>query len=83
MAKLWSTEDLLGWDERDLLVWYSRMNHCTLNLLIRLLKRGIIPRKLINIRKLTPCVAFLFGKLRKKPLRNKGKHSGGSIRKTS
>ena len=27
MATLWSTEDLLGQDEREILVWHHRMKH--------------------------------------------------------
>ena len=49
MTKLWSTNDLLGWDERELLVWHHRMNHCYFKNLIRLSKRRIISRNLIKI----------------------------------
>ena len=51
MAKLWSNEDILGWDDRELLVWHHRINHCSLKSLIRIYKRGIIPRNLSKIRK--------------------------------
>ena len=34
MAKMWYTKDLLGYDERDILVWYHRTKHCTLNPLL-------------------------------------------------
>ena len=27
MAKMWSTKDLLGWDERELLVWHHSLKH--------------------------------------------------------
>ena len=27
MAKLWSTEDLLGWNERELVVWHHMLSH--------------------------------------------------------
>ena len=27
MVKLWSTKKLLGWDKRELLVWYHWLDH--------------------------------------------------------
>ena len=39
MAKLWSTEELLGRDNMDILVWHHRLNHCyylSLSLLYRI-----------------------------------------------
>ena len=27
MANIWSTKDLLGWDNRELLVWYNRLSY--------------------------------------------------------
>ena len=50
IAKLWSAKDLLGQDDRYLLVWYYSLNHLSFKSLIRLSKRGIIPRNLRNIR---------------------------------
>ena len=44
MAKLWSTKYLLVQDERGLLVWYHILNHCSFKSLLRLSKRGIIPK---------------------------------------
>ena len=49
MTKLWSTEDLLGQDERELLVWQHRLKHCSFRSLLRLSNRGIITRKISNI----------------------------------
>ena len=46
MAKLWSTEDLLGQYERELLVWHHRLKHCSFKYLIILSKRLIIPWKI-------------------------------------
>ena len=83
MDKLWSTEDLLGLDERELLVWNHRLNHCSLKYLLRVSKRGMIPRNLRNIRKLTACVACLFVNYHKRSWSIKGKHSGGSTRRPS
>ena len=40
MANMWSTEEMLGRDEKELLVWQHRMNHCSLKSLLRLYKRG-------------------------------------------
>ena len=74
IAKLCSTEDLLGWDEREILFWHQRPNHCSFKSLIRLSSRGVIPRKLIKIRKLPPFVACIFGKSHKRPWSTKGKH---------
>ena len=31
MDKLWSTKDLLVQDEREILVWHHRLNHCSFN----------------------------------------------------
>ena len=45
MAKLWSTEDLLGQDEREI------------QYLLRLYRRGIITKNLSKVKKLPPCVA--------------------------
>ena len=51
MDKLWYTTDLLGWDNRETLVWHHRLKHCTFNTPIRLSKRVIIPKKLTKVRK--------------------------------
>ena len=79
ISKLCLTEDLLGWYEWELLVWHHRMNHCSFKYLLILSKRGIIPNNISRVRKLPPCVAFLFGNYHKRPWRTKGKLSGGSI----
>ena len=54
MAKMCSTENLLGRDGREFLVWHHRLNHCYFKYLLRLPKRSIIPRKLSRIIKLPP-----------------------------
>ena len=56
MAKMWSYEDLLGQDKRELLVWCHRLNHCYFKPLLRISISGIIPKNLSKIRKLLPCV---------------------------
>ena len=53
MAKLWSTKDLLGRDNRDILVFHHRMKHFTLKPLQIFSKMGIITKNLIKVRKLT------------------------------
>ena len=83
IAKLWPTEDLLGRGERELLVLHHRLKNYYLKSLMRLSRREIIQRKLIKTRKLTLCVAYVFGKLHKRPWSTKVKHSCGSIRKPS
>ena len=83
MSKLWSTNDLLGWEVRDLLVWHNMLNNCSFKSLIILPKRGIIPRNIIKVIKITPRVACLFVKSHKRYWRTKGKHSGGLIGKPS
>ena len=62
MTKLWSTEELLGWDEREILVWYHSMNYCSFKYLLIISRRRIIPSKLNKIRKIPPCVTHFFGK---------------------
>ena len=57
MAKLWSAGGLLGRDKREFLVWHHRLIHCNFKPLLRLSKRGIIPRKLRRVIKIPPCVA--------------------------
>ena len=74
MAKLWSTEDLIGWDERELQFWHHRTNHCSFKYIIRISKRGVIPRNFNKIRNLPPCVACIFGKSHKSPWKTKGKY---------
>ena len=66
ISQIWSTKDLLGQDEREILLWYHRLNHCSFKSLIRLPQRGVIPKKLRNIIKLTPCVACIFTKSHKR-----------------
>ena len=82
MAKLWSTEEILGSEKRELLVWHHRLNCCSLKYLLRISKRGIIPRKISNVRP-PPCVARRFVQYHKRQWRTKGKGSDGSIRKQS
>ena len=52
MENMISTKDLWGMDEREILVWHHRLNHCSFKSLIRLPKKGIIPRKIIRVRKI-------------------------------
>ena len=77
MAKLWSTKDILGWYNMNLLVWHHKLNHCSFKSLIRLSKRGVIPRNISRIRKLPPFFAYIFLKSHKRPWSTKGKHSSG------
>ena len=49
MDKLWSTEDLLVQDKRELLVWHHRLNHCSFKSLLRISKMWIITKELRNI----------------------------------
>ena len=51
MAKLCSTEDLLGRYDREILVWHHRLNHFYFKSILILSNRGVIPRKISNIRK--------------------------------
>ena len=57
------------------------MNHLTFKSIIRLSKRGIIPRNIREFRPPPSCVAWLFGKYHTRPCRTKGKQPGGYIRK--
>ena len=60
MAKLWSTEELLGWDKRELLVWHHIPSHFSFKSLLRASKRGIIPRNLSKIINLPPCCLHMW-----------------------
>ena len=81
MANLWSTKDLLGRGNMDIVVWNHRLNHCSLKSLLRLSKRGIMRRKISKFQKLYPCVACMFENSHNKTCRTKGKWSGRSISK--
>ena len=59
MYMLWSTKDLLVWDERYLLVFHHRMNHCTFNFLLGLSNKGITPRNLREFRT-PPCGVYIW-----------------------
>ena len=51
ISKLCSTEDHLGWGDKEILVWNHRLNHCYLKSLLRINKRGIITNNFIRARK--------------------------------
>ena len=40
VVKLWSTEDLLLYDKREILVWHHRLKICSFKSLLRLSERG-------------------------------------------
>ena len=67
MTKLCSTDDLMGQDEREILVWHHRLNHFSFKSLIRLSKMGMIPRNISKTRNPLPCVDFIFGNFHKRP----------------
>ena len=83
MLNLWSTKEILGQEEREILVFNHRINHCTFKYTPQLSKRGIILRKISMLIKIPPCVACLFGNYQNIRKRTKVKHSGGSTRKPS
>ena len=60
MAKIWSSEYLLVWYKRELLVWHHRMNHCSLKHLLRLPKKGIIPRNIRKVRHPHLCCLYVW-----------------------
>ena len=82
MAKLCSTKYLLVRYDRECLVCHHSLKYFSFKSLLRLYKRVVIPSNLSNVRKLPPCVAFLFGKFQNRPWSTKVKFSGGSIRNT-
>ena len=51
MENPWSTEELLGQDKREILVWHHRLNHWYFKYLLRLSNRRIITRKFSKVRK--------------------------------
>ena len=73
MAKMWSTEDILGRYEREILFWHHRLRHCSLKSLLIISNWGIVPRSIRKVRKIPPCVTCLFGKYHNRTWRNKGK----------
>ena len=73
MAKLWSTKDLLGRYDRDLLVWHNQLNYCSFKSLTRIYKRAILPRKLSRIRTLLSYISYICVNSNKRPWRNQRK----------
>ena len=49
MANLWSTDELLGQDDREILVWNHSLKHCYLKSLLILSKRKMILRNLSKV----------------------------------
>ena len=83
MYKLWLTKDLIGQDEREILVWQHRLNLCSFKYLLRLYRRIITPKNLSQVKKLTPYLNFLFGRYHRRPWRTKSKCLSRSIIKPS
>ena len=83
MGRLWSTEDIIGQDDRELLFWHHRLNYCSFKYLLRISRRGIIFKNISKVRKLPPCVSCSFGKSHKRTWSTKSKHSNMLIRNTS
>ena len=67
MYKLWLTKDLIGQDEREILVWQHRLNLCSFKYLLRLYRRIITPKNISQVKKLTPYLNFLFGRYHRRP----------------
>ena len=59
MKYLWSTEELLGQDKREILVWHHSLNHCPFKYLLRLSKRVVTPINLRSIRTPPPHLCFM------------------------
>ena len=83
MAKMCSTEDLLGQDEMEILVYHHSLNHYSFKSFLRLSRIGIIHNNIGNVKKLPPSVACLFVKYHRRPWRTKGNQLGGTIKKPS
>ena len=62
MVKLWSTKDLLGWGESDILSCHHRLNHFTFNLQVptHIIQEGDNTQEDQQGNKTPPCVAYLF-----------------------
>ena len=62
MDKLWSTKDLLGWGESDILSCHHRLNHFTFNLQVptHIIQEGDNTQEDQQGNKTPPCVAYLF-----------------------
>ena len=60
--KLWCINYFLGEYKMEILLWKNSRNHFTFNIFVRLSKRFIIPKNIINIRNLPPCVTCLYWK---------------------
>ena len=50
MDKLWSTEELLGGDKREILFFHHRLIHFTFKSLLRLTRKEITHRKIKRVR---------------------------------
>ena len=62
MDTLGSTEELLGQDKREILIWHHRLNHFYFKYLLRLSNRVIISRNLSKIRPPLPLCRLLIWK---------------------
>ena len=58
-------------DRGELIRWHHRLGHMSFDRLQNLAKANIIPRRLSKVKK-PKCVACIYGKMHRKPWRNKG-----------
>ena len=57
MAKLWSTKDVLGRHDGEILFLHHRLNHCSFKSLLVLSKKGVISNKISKVVTPPPCIA--------------------------
>ena len=69
MQRLWSETTSLDKDERYLLTWYYRLNHCSLSTLSQLEDKGSLRKSLAKVGRNPIYEACLFGKYHRRPWR--------------
>ena len=79
LFKLWncSIDDTVSKEDRVSLYWHHRLRHLTLIGLKKLATRGLLPKCILNVKKMPLCSACTFAKAHRKNWRSKGPKRGG------
>ena len=82
LHKLWSCsiDDTVSKENRVTLYWHYRLRHLTLTGLKKLARRGLLPKCILDVKKMPLCAACTFAKSHRKNWRFKGSKKRGKIR---